>query len=173
MKAFITLKDALQVLRKLTCLVSWLNEGLTYLQAPQEASRTLEGSLQIMNILEHPTQVYIQAYVQLYTRHFWNSLEYLRLFPCLPPQCTKKCGCLQPSLESSTLFPPMAKCRCPQKLPGLYISPWGGSLETSYDNKPTKLECCAYCNSLKICKAKISLISLLMRINDSISEFIS
>ena len=33
-----------------------------------ELSGTLEGSLQIKNILEHPTQFYVQAYVQEYTR---------------------------------------------------------------------------------------------------------
>ena len=50
-----------------------------------ELSRTLEGSLQFMNILEHPTQFYAQAYVQEYTRDFWNSLKSFRLLSCLPP----------------------------------------------------------------------------------------
>ena len=46
------------------------------------------------------------------------------------------CGLLQASLEPSTLFPLMAKCRSLQKLPGLYINPWGDSFETSYDTLP-------------------------------------
>ena len=33
-----------------------------------ELSGTLEGSLQIKNILEHPTPFHVQAYVQEYTR---------------------------------------------------------------------------------------------------------
>ena len=33
-----------------------------------ELSGTLEGSLQIKNILEHPTIFYVQPYVQEYTR---------------------------------------------------------------------------------------------------------
>ena len=55
------------------------------LASPIELSETLEGSLQFMNIPEHPTQFYVQAYVQEYTRDFWNSLESLRLFSCLLP----------------------------------------------------------------------------------------
>ena len=49
-------------------MVPWQNEGLTYLYAPMELSGTLEGSLQIKNILEHPTIFYVQPYVQEYTR---------------------------------------------------------------------------------------------------------
>ena len=45
-------------------VVPWPNEALTYLWAPMELSRTLEGSLQIKNNLEAPTLVYVQGYVQ-------------------------------------------------------------------------------------------------------------
>ena len=45
---------------KLTCLVPWPNETLTYLYAPMELSETLEGSLQFKNILERPTSFYAQ-----------------------------------------------------------------------------------------------------------------
>ena len=48
------------------------------------------------------------------------------------------CGLLQASLEPSTLFPLMAKCRSLQKLPRPYINPWGDSFETSYDTRPTQ-----------------------------------
>ena len=51
-----------------TCLVPWPNETLTNLQAPMELFGTLEGSLKIMNILEHPTHFYVQAHVREYTR---------------------------------------------------------------------------------------------------------
>ena len=49
-------------------MVPWPNEALTYLEAPMELSRTLEGSLQFKNILEYPTQLYVQAYVQEISR---------------------------------------------------------------------------------------------------------
>ena len=68
-------------------VVPWPNEGLTYLQALMELSGTLEGSLQIKNILELPTLIYVQPYVQEYTRNLQNSLESPRLLSCLPPQC--------------------------------------------------------------------------------------
>ena len=44
-------------------VVPWLNEGLIYLKASVELSGTLEGSLQLKNNLELPTQFYVQTYV--------------------------------------------------------------------------------------------------------------
>ena len=44
-------------------VVPWPNEGLTYLQASVKLSGTLEGSLQLKNNLELPTQFYVQTYV--------------------------------------------------------------------------------------------------------------
>ena len=116
---------------KLICLVSWPNEALTYLQAPMELSGTLEGSLQLMNILEHS----IQFYVQEYTRDLWNSLESLGLFSRLPPQCRDVWTSLG-SLEASTLFPPMAQCRWFQEFSEashLLYKPMGRVIYASYD----------------------------------------
>ena len=81
------LKGSFTCALELTCLVSWPNEVLTYLQAPMELSGTFKGFLKIMNILEHPTHFYVQAHVQEYTRDLQNSLESLGLILYLPPQC--------------------------------------------------------------------------------------
>ena len=120
---------------QLTCLVSWPNEAFTYLQAPMEHSGTLEGSLQIKNILEHPTQFYVQPYVQEISRILQKGLDLSHAFH----HSVEMCGHLQASLEPSTLFPLMAKCRSLQKLPGLYINPWGGSFEAYCDTQLPQL----------------------------------
>ena len=49
-----------------------------------ELSGTFEGSLQIKNILELPTLIYVQPYVQEYTSDLYNFLESFGLLSCLP-----------------------------------------------------------------------------------------
>ena len=88
-------------------VVPWPNETLTYLQAPMELSRTLEGSLQIKKILECPTQFYVQPYVQEISRILQKALDSSHAFH----HSVEMCEYLQASLEPFPLFPPMALCR--------------------------------------------------------------
>ena len=113
MEALLLSKEAIQCLeahllgQEVIWVVSWPNEGLTYLQVPMELSKTLEGSLQIKNILELPTLIYVQPYVQEISRILQKALDSSHAFH----HSVEMCGHLQASLEPSTLFPPMSQCR--------------------------------------------------------------
>ena len=113
-------------------LVLWPNEALTYLQAPQEVSRTLKGSLQIKNNLEVPTLVYVQGYVQ----GLQKILQHLTLFQRSPSQvwrCPHISSPLQKLPYSSTQQLSVNVTKGLQKLPTSYINPWGGSFKASCD----------------------------------------
>ena len=102
---------------------------------PMELSRTLEGSLQFMNILECPTLFYVQAYIQETSRFLQKALDPSHAFY----HSVELCGLLQAFLEPSTLFPLVAKCGCLQgslEASHLLYKPWGGSFEASCDIMP-------------------------------------
>ena len=97
-----------------------------------EPQRIPYKSRTILNILHNSMYQPMYKNIQKISRILQKALDSSHSFH----HSVEVCGLLQASLELSTLIPPIAKCRSLQKLPRLYINPWGGSFEASCDTLP-------------------------------------
>ena len=97
-----------------------------------EPQRVPYNSRIFQNTLHHSMYKPMYKHIQETSRILQKALDSSHAFH----HSVEFCGLFQASREPSTLFPLMAKCRSLQKLPGLYINPWGDSFETSCDTLP-------------------------------------
>ena len=88
-------------------------------------------SRRFQNVLHNSMYKPMYKNIQEIFRIFQKALNSSHAFH----HSVEMCGLLQISLESSTLFPLMAKCMSLQKLPRLYINLWRGSFEAYFDIK--------------------------------------